>query len=163
AGIQAREAPLVVPRAHDCITFFLGSKERYKAYFDGHPGTYWYSPGWIETGTQPGRDRSEALRRGYVEKYGEDNADYLMEMEQDWMRKYSSCAYLSLGGFDDAAYRAYARECAEYLGWTFDEPGGDSSLIRDFLSGDWDDGRFLIVPPGRRIAASFDDGILRLE
>jgi hypothetical protein len=35
------EIPLVIPRAHDCITMLLGSKERYQEYFDSHRGTYW--------------------------------------------------------------------------------------------------------------------------
>lgn len=162
-GIEARDAPIVVPRAHDCVTFFLGSKERYRELFDGHPGTYWYSPGWIETGTQPGRERTEALRVEYAAKYGEDNADYLMEMEQDWMRKYEACSYVSLGGFDDSAYRAYARECADYMKWRYSEPGGDPSLIRALLAGDWDEECFLVVPPGRRIASSYDESVIKLE
>ncbi|MFQ6099237.1 MAG: DUF1638 domain-containing protein, partial [Armatimonadota bacterium] len=54
AGICAREIPLVIPRAHDCITLFLGSKERYAEEFRRHPGTYYYTAGWIERkeGTQ---------------------------------------------------------------------------------------------------------------
>jgi len=40
----------VVPRAHDCITLLLGSKERYAKLFGERPGTYWYSAGWLEIG-----------------------------------------------------------------------------------------------------------------
>ena len=29
AGLVARDLPLVIPRAHDCITLFLGSRQRY--------------------------------------------------------------------------------------------------------------------------------------
>jgi len=29
AGLAARRYPLVIPRAHDCVTLFLGSKEAY--------------------------------------------------------------------------------------------------------------------------------------
>ena len=47
-GLQARHTPLVIPRAHDCITFFLGSKERYARVFREHPGTYYYTAGWLE-------------------------------------------------------------------------------------------------------------------
>src|ERR1035441_5592619 len=32
-GIRARTLPLVIPRAHDCITFFFGSRDGYKEYF----------------------------------------------------------------------------------------------------------------------------------
>ena len=49
-GLRARAIPLVVPRAHDCITLFLGSKERYLDYFMSHPGVYFKTTGWIERG-----------------------------------------------------------------------------------------------------------------
>ena len=29
------------------------------------------------------------------------------------------------------------------------------------MDGPWDEARFLTVPPGNRIAASFDDGIIK--
>ena len=88
AGITACDVPLVIPRAHDCITFFLGSRERYHEEFTQHPGTYYYTCGWIEDkeGYQEEeesmlRSRQDAARRArfeeYVEKYGADNAQYL--------------------------------------------------------------------------------------
>ena len=32
-GISSEKIPLVVPRGHDCITFLLGSKEKYEVCF----------------------------------------------------------------------------------------------------------------------------------
>ena len=64
------EIPIVIPRAHDCITLLLGSKDRYQEYFDSHRGVYWYSPGWIESGKQPSQERYDLLLREYVQKYG---------------------------------------------------------------------------------------------
>src|SRR5512133_1820037 len=54
-GTQGLRAtiPMVVPRAHDCITLLLGSKEKYAAYFRDHPGTFYKSPGWIERDRNP--------------------------------------------------------------------------------------------------------------
>ncbi len=49
-GLTARSIPLVAPRAHDCITLFLGSKERYLEYFNEHPGVFYKTSGWIERG-----------------------------------------------------------------------------------------------------------------
>jgi hypothetical protein len=40
AGLIARGVPLVIPRAHDCITLFLGSRKRYQYQFENFPGTY---------------------------------------------------------------------------------------------------------------------------
>jgi hypothetical protein len=161
AGVVARTKPLVIPRAHDCITLFLGSKERYREYFDAHPGTYWYTPGWIECSLQPGLDRYNFLRRDYVEKYGEDNADYLMEMEQGWMKEYSNAAYIDLGFSDTLRFREYTRECAQWLGWKCDELQGESGLIQSFVTGQWDSERFLIVEPGQTIVASHDETVVK--
>ncbi|RPH74468.1 DUF1638 domain-containing protein, partial [bacterium] len=54
AGITARDVPVVIPRAHDCITLFLGSRARYEEQHQKQPGTYWYSPDYIERGSQDG-------------------------------------------------------------------------------------------------------------
>lgn len=159
-GIVARDKPLVVMRGHDCITFLLGSKDWYREYFDAHPGTYWYSPGWIDTHTQPGQERYERLRRQYVEMYGEDNAEYLMETEQGWFQKYNNAAYVDLGFGDSEEYQRYTRACAEWLQWNCDMLQGDPLLVVDFLEGRWDEEDFLVVPPGHEIIASHDERII---
>lgn len=159
-GIRARDIPLVAVRAHDCITFLLGSKERYRAYFDAHPGTYWYSPGWIDSCTMPGPQRLAQLLAEYTEKYGAGNAHYLMELEQTWIKEYSNAAYIDLGFGDNERFRAHTRACAHALGWRFDELKGDPSLIQRLFSGQWTSSDFLIVQPGQTIAASHDDAIL---
>ena len=159
-GIRARNAKLVVMRGHDCVTFLLGSKERYREYFDTHPGTYWYSPGWIDTSTQPGKERYERVLRHYIETYGEENAEYLMQASENWMQSYSNAAYVDLGFGDGERYRAFTRACAEWLGWNCDFLEGDPRLFKDFLTGPWDDERFLVVQPGQMIAASHDERVI---
>ena len=161
AGIVARDKPVVVMRGHDCITFLLGSKERYRQYFDANPGTYWYSPGWIDTNTQPGKARYEQALQHYVEVYGEENAAYLMRMEQDWMQKYSNAAYVDLGVGDTESYQAYTRECAEFMEWACDVLQGDPGLMRDFLEGRWDEEDFLVLQPGEKITPSHDEQVIK--
>ena len=161
AGIVARGTKLVVMRGHDCITFLLGSRQRYREYFDAHPGTYWYSPGWIDTGSQPGKARYEKVYQAYIEKYGADNADYLMQMEQGWFKEYSFGAYIDLGIGDNSRYTDFAEECADWLGWDYDELQGDPQLVRDFVEGRWDSDAFLIVRPGQEIVASFDERVIK--
>jgi hypothetical protein len=36
-GLEARTMPLVLVRAHDCVTAFLGDRARYARYFDERP------------------------------------------------------------------------------------------------------------------------------
>ena len=57
-GLTAGKYPLVIPRAHDCITLFLGSAERYLEYFNNHPGVYFETTGWIERGKADGNSAS---------------------------------------------------------------------------------------------------------
>lgn len=156
--------PVVIPRGHDCITLLLGSKEKYKEYFDSHRGVFWYSPGWIEHNDQPGRQRYERLMAEYREKYGEDNAEYLMQIEQGWLREYSWATYIDWGIADSKRYKEYARECAEFLGWKYDELKGDAGLMQRLMDGDWNEREFLTVPPGRKIAEDLTDpGIIKAE
>jgi hypothetical protein len=160
-GIAARRTRLVVPRGHDCMTCFLGSKERYREYFDANPGTYWYTPGWIENHLAPGQERYEKTYQQYVEKFGEDNAQYLMEMEQDWFRKYTTAAYVDLNVGNTKEYEAYTRRCSDWLKWRFDRLEGDARLIVNLLNGDWADRDFLVVEPGYMTKASNQDDILK--
>jgi hypothetical protein len=159
-GIVARDKRLVFMRGHDCITFLLGSKERYTEYTERRPGTYWYSAGWIETGFTPGPETAERTLQTYIEKYGEDNAQYLMEMEQGWLKKYSNAAFVDQGFPNTAAYREYTGRSARWLGWNCDILEGNPRLLIDFLDGNWSDANYLVVEPGETVAASHDERVI---
>jgi len=146
------DIPVIIPRAHDCVTLLLGSKERYKEYFDSHRGIYWYSSGWIECSPMPGRERVENTRKEYVEKYGEDNADFLMEMEQNWMKEYQWAAFVEWPQLPSEYYRNFTKQCAEYMKWNYDELEGSPSLVQRLIDGNWDEKDFLILNPGQSIA-----------
>ncbi len=159
-GVKSSKYPLVIPRGHDCITMLLGSKEKYKDYFDTHRGVYWYTRGWIENAPMPGKERYERTLAEYARKYGEENAEYLMEMEQGWFREYEWATFIDWPEFDNAEQIEYTRRGAAYLNWNFDIQKGDSSLLYDFLSGNWDERRFAVIPPGHEIGATYDDRII---
>jgi hypothetical protein len=163
-GIKSKKYPIVIPRAHDCITLFLGSKERYRSIFDSYSGgVYWYTPGWIESCIMPSEQKEQNAYKIYEEIYGEDNAQYLIEMENGWYRDYKLAAYIKTGKKDFEDYRLFTQQAANYLGWGYTEFDGDSSLLKDFLNGNWDNERFLMIQPGQSIQPSFDEGILRAE
>ena len=160
-GLSAK-IPIVVPRGHDCITLLLGSKDRYKEYFDSHKGTYWFSPGWIETDNQPGKERFERTLKEYIEKFGEDNAKYLMETEQGWMKEYKRATYIDWGFISGPREKEFTKKAAEFLGWRYDEVKGDSTLMQRLVDGQWDEKEFLIVRPGQKIAEDLtNEGIIK--
>jgi hypothetical protein len=164
AGLQSERVPLVVPRAHDCITVLLGSRTHYDELFYGHPGIYWYSRGWIECSIQPGRERYEYTYKEYVDKYGEDNAEYLMEMEQSWFKNYNRAVFIDWDCLNNVEYyRNYTKNCVEYLHWDFVEIKGDPSLLEKMLCGTFDENEVLIVPQGKTISPSYTEGIIKAE
>ena len=82
-GLQS-SLPIVLPRAHDCITLLMGSKERYKDYFFGNPGTLFMSSGWIERARDPEEVENSVTAkfgmRGDFSDYDDDDAAYLREI-----------------------------------------------------------------------------------
>ena len=62
AGLTARNTQVVLPRAHDCITLFLGNKEKYLEYFNSRPGVYFKTTGWIERGESNGELRQLSVQ-----------------------------------------------------------------------------------------------------
>ena len=167
AGVKAKHTPIVVPRGHDCITMLLGSKERYRELFDAkNGGIYWYSCGWIDHALMPGKERYEQTYQSYLDQFGEENAKYLMEMEQNWMQEYKSSTFIRWKEFDDGRnkeYIDYTKECARYLEWDYDEVWGSSTLLEDLLEGNWDEQRFLLVRPGQKIIATNDEDIVGVK
>lgn len=168
-GLVARTRPVVITRAHDCITLFLGSKERYRDYFDSHPGVYFLTSGWIERGAisdelndltiqhQIGMDRTyEEL----VEKYGEDNARFLYDTLCDTTRNYGQFTYIEMGIEPDGQFENHSRTQAEKRGWQFEKVQGDLSLIRRLVNGPWDEKDFIVLQPGEQLIASYDEGVV---
>lgn len=168
AGLAATSAQLVIPRAHDCITLFLGSRERYQDQFNNYPGTFWYAQDYIERDDGSGSslamgaigdDDLTAVYQQYVEKYGQDNADYLMVAMGAWQSHYQRAVYIDMGISDGAAVEAKAREQAVRRGWVFERLAGDLVLMRRLLDGDWDRD-FLVVPAGAEIIMSYDENVM---
>ena len=172
AGLVAREIPLVVPRAHDCITLFLGSRQRYDEEFQRIPGTFWYTQDYIERRSDSNSTLAlgsgseadpQAVYQEYVAKYGKDNSDYLMEVMGAWQQHYQRAAYIDLGVGDGRAVEAQAQAEAARRGWIFERLTGDLVLIRRLIQAEWiddPDGDFLVVQPGQQIVMAYDDRII---
>lgn len=165
-GLSARSIPLVVPRAHDCITLFLGGKERYREYFDAHPGTYFHTSGWQERnfareeGTVMQKLGLDKTYEQYVAEYGEENAQFIMETIGAWEVNYTRLAYIEMGVAEHLDYQKKGREHARQRGWDFDLVEGDLGLMRRLLDGEWDEEDFVIVPPGHQLIAAQDERVL---
>jgi hypothetical protein len=142
----------------------LGDKKRYSEYVAAHPGTYWYSPGWIKHHLPPGPEREEAKYREYCEKYGEDNASFLMETERQWHANYDRATYVDVDGIGATPEDVqYTEHCARHLGWEFDRQVGDPQLFRQLVLGPWDDEHFVVLQPGQAIYLTGDDRVIDIK
>ncbi len=176
-GLTARDVPLVLPKAHDCITAFFGSREAYRDYFDRYPGTYFLTTGWQERNGDSGDGAIQSvygmdgvmaklgLTESYdelVRKHGKDNADYIIESLGGWEKAYSRLCYLEMGVCDETPFLTEARRRAETHGWTFDHRQGNLILLERLFAGDWDED-FLLVEPGETIVARNDEEVVDVQ
>lgn len=160
AGLRAGRHRLVIARAHDCITHFLGSKERCAAHHHACPRGYYYTPGWNRERRTPGPDRLETLRAEWTEQFEEDDVAFLMDVERGNWELYDTATFIDLGTEDAESEAAYTRSCAEWLNWRFERLPGDPQLFRDLLAGRWENPeRFQIVEPGEVLTHVVHDRI----
>jgi hypothetical protein len=162
--LRAATIPLVIPRAHDCITLFLGSREKYLDHFHNNIGTYYLSSGWLERTDDKheikklGLQTKDPMGGSYeelVEKYGEKNARMICETLGSTTH-YRQISYIEMGIEPDDRFENLARADAEKHNWKFQKLPGDLRLFQELVSGDWNEKDFLVVPPGQKIVASFD-------
>lgn len=171
-GLLARTRPLVLPRGHDCITLFLGSRRRYQEFFESNPGVYFKTTGWIERGRDIPQLGLGEVQRNFgvastfeelVEKYGEDNARYLWETLGNYTKNYGKLVFIRMGVGPEDRLEEETREEAAELGMAFERVEGRLTLFERLVGGEWDEEDFLVVPPGYRIVATHDERIVRAE
>ena len=143
AGLTTGNRTVVIPKADDCITIFLGSMDRYNQQQRSEPGTLYLTKGWIESGMP--LDEQRILM---VEKYGEEKADFLF---RKMLGGYTRLAFINTGNYELGKYRIRSREMANRLGLRFEEISGDSTLVRKLLFGPWDD-EFVVSAPGKTVS-----------
>jgi hypothetical protein len=127
-GIRSGRHTLLVPRANDCIALLLGSREAYAREFDAEPGTYYLSKGWLEAGSHPLSEYEE-----YVDKYGRDEAEWIMNEQY---QNYRRLALVAHSQQDMERYRPAALRVARFCKrWNmrYEEILGSDDYVRDLV------------------------------
>jgi hypothetical protein len=166
--LEARSIPLVIPRAHDCLTLLMGSRTVFEHYFQDHPGTCFRSAGWLERGKEieplaQARTGTGFTLDALIERYGEDEGRYLYEELTRYRQVYQQLTYIETGLEPDRRFEDQARAEARQRGWRFEAVPGDLTLFRRLLAGDWDDRDFLVVPPRHRVVPTYDERVIAAE
>jgi hypothetical protein len=143
-GVEARGEGLIVPRCHDCISFFLGSPVRYRDLFRQRPGTYYLTRGWVEEKKDP-----LGIIDEYTARLGKETAVWAMEEE---LKHYTHIALIDTGVTDLGHIRERARENARFLKKAYEEIPGSLDYFRSLILGPHDGGHFFRLKAGETVA-----------
>src|SRR6056297_2478403 len=97
-GIEAPKQGLYIPRVHDCIALYLGSRDKYQRIFSKNPGTYHLTKSWIDNQKDP----LGLVENEYTERVGREFAEEAMNTE---IRNYKYISFVNTGAGDDEKYR----------------------------------------------------------
>ena len=162
-GLKARGTRIVIPRAHDCCTLFLGSKAKFKEHFQDNPSQPFSSAGYMERGESMFHDsldqedisRSDEYRR-YVEEYGAENARYIYETMHPPKPDSQRVVYIDVPETRHLGYADICRRKAEEQGLEFLVLDGSTELLRKLVMGEWEDSEFLVLEPGEISRGVYD-------
>ena len=96
----------------------------------------------------------------WAEKYGEDQAKYLLEELSRWTDAYSHGTLINFDFVKHLKLREQAQQICAERGWQYDEIEGDPSLLQRLLDGDWADADFLKVRSGQKVEPAFDERLI---
>jgi hypothetical protein len=172
SGLTARNIPVVIPRAHDCITLCLGSKDEYKKQQEICPGTIWYTKDYMERlenateisgmGASSAELYDEKAYEAMVGRMGRERADRIIASMGEMTKNYERAVFIEQATVDAKKEEELVRKEAETKGWRFEKMKGDIILIKNLLNGDWPEEDYLRVKPGQRITIGFGDKIVKI-
>jgi hypothetical protein len=143
-GVKCRQARLVVPRCHDCITLFLGSRDVYRQRMKKQPGTYYLTPGWI----REKKDPLGIVEVEYSPKLGRELAVWGMREE---LKNYSHITFVDTGTGQSGPLRRRARENAVFFNKIFEGIQGHPGFLERLMHGPYQEPDFVVVDPGDAI------------
>ncbi len=167
AGLISENHEIVIPKVDDCISLFLGSKEKYLELFSKDPATYYLCKGWIEYGGDPYRgyllwtgkeDRipKEWIRgkeRYGLKRYDENTARFLVS---DMLKNYKKIILINNNDIEEI-HREYIDGMISFLNEVlerkidFEEIKGSSRFMEKMVSCDLDEKNFLRFKPHQKI------------
>ncbi len=143
-GVKAPRQGLYIPRVHDCIALYLGSRDKYFKIFSKYPGTYHLTKSWIDNQKDP----LGLVENEYSERVGRELAEETMKTE---IRNYKYISYVSTLSGNNDHYRQRAKENAEFFNKKFVEYEGSNDYFRKILYGPYDDKDFIYIKPNQEI------------
>lgn len=136
-GLTSPRATLVIPRCGDCIDLLLSPK---KGTAVRPADSAFYTKSWLRYGNDFDDSYEEC-----VEKYGQDNADYIIKT---MYQNYRSFDIIDTGTFPAEEIRPNVEAKAALVGCSVGVVPGECALLEQLLTGNFTEKDFLILPPG---------------
>ena len=95
-----------------------------------------------------------------IEKYGQDNGNYLWEQFTKYTKVYRQLTYIRTGVEPDNSFEQRACQEAASRGWSFDVVNGSLRIFERLVNGEWEGPEFLIVQPGKTVQPRYDGTIM---
>ncbi len=167
-GLKSDKHKIIIPKIDDCISLFLGSREKYVEQFKKDPATYYLCRGWIEYGSDPYRayllntgqeDKIPAEWIGNKERYGirkvdQETSKYLIVQ---MMRNYNRVLLIDNNDLEEK-HRNYAREMVDFLTRILGkkirlvEIKGSSRLLKKLFQNKWHEDEFILKARSEQIS-----------
>lgn len=144
AGLISPRATMVLPKFDDCINMLLCRGER-KTRGLTRTGAIYLTRGWT-------MDEEAILEKynQYIEDYGEESAEAIMEMMYE---HYETISVIDTKSEDLAPTLEYAQKAAKLLDLSTEIVEGSTLILEQLISGQWDE-NFIILKPGQTLDSS---------
>lgn len=156
SNVRSHKSVLILPKVHDCISLLLGESCSAK-----HTNVFWMSAGWLEYSQIPFLEQKNIRKTDYLNRFGEDEANYLMEMEDVWLKGYFSARLIVWDNFNNTALQEQAQYVAKEAKLPYTQCRGSSDFLQALLDGGKDE-RFVRIYPGHYIDISSDGSLVVL-
>ena len=143
-GLRSGDFELIVPRADDCISLLLGSVEKRLAVSRAE-AAYFLTDGWLN-----GEWNLWTEYRYTLENYGEETARTVAEMLYG---HYRTLGVLDTGVRSPEPLLERTKVIADTLHLTQKVIPGTLAWLERLLTGPWEEGSFLLLPPHGEITA----------
>lgn len=162
SGVVSKRTPLVLPRIHDCIPLLLGIPQKEKNALAGSEKTFWMSPGWLKYSQLPFATNRKRRFEEYKEKFGEDSANYLIDMEYSWLSEYTSAGLICWDELDrmSPGIEKTADFVARDAGLEVRKVRGSRQYMLEFLNGAENEDLFFTLPPRNTLSLSLTGDFL---
>lgn len=141
-GICSQNTKLILPKFDDCVNMMLCTAKRTSRGLT-RPDSIYLTSGWIQD--------SESILQQYEhlkEKYDEETCDVIFEMMYE---HYTAISVIDTGCYDLDPVLKYAKQAADLLDLDVDTVPGSNQILRQLLTGEWND-NFIVLSPGETLS-----------